>query len=273
MSAPPESAFALEHPTRVENQRAVELAPEPIPLRETADSPELLSPSERRLVRLGYDLHDGPLQDVAALGASLRYLQQELTSVVPKRHRGKLSGSFEDMTMLVLELETNLRELARSLEPTSIMQQDLRTVLEREVEKAGARGRVRIELRVEGEVGPLTASQRIAILRVVQESLANVADHSGARSASVTVNCLSDDVVVTILDDGTGFDVAATLARARRGGSLGLIGMGERARLLGGKFDIRSKPGHGTEIRLVLARWWPFRANGDAPESRPPSEA
>ena len=214
-------------------------------------------------MRLAYDLHDGPLQDVAALAASVRVLEGELASVLPRRHREKMHGSLEDLTVRLAELERNLRELAESFEPTSLVQQDLASALQHEVEKAAVRADVAVELRIDGELGPLTASQRIAILRIVQESLSNVCDHSGARRAIVTVTCDPDDVKVTVSDDGHGFDVSGTLASVRRNGTLGLVGMRERVRLLGGKFDIRSDPASGTTVTLVLARWWPFHADGE----------
>jgi len=252
----------IEAPRDGDPAVAVGAVPTPVALREAAD-PESLSPSERRLVRLAYDLHDGPLQDVAALAASARVLEAELAAVVARRHRGKMHSSFEDMAVRLAELERSLRELAEAFEPTSLVEQDLASALQREVEKASARTDVAVELRIEGELAPLTPSQRIAILRIVQESLANVCDHSGARRALVTVTCQPDDVKITVSDDGRGFDVSSTLDSVRRTGSLGLVGMRERVRLLGGKFDVRSDPGGGTTITLVLARWWPFKAQGE----------
>ena len=63
-----------------------------------------------------------------------------------------------------------------------------------------------------------------------------------------------------IVDDGRGFEVAKTLIRAAKRGRLGLVGMGERVRLLGGSFDVDSRPGGPTSISLVLPRWQPVAA-------------
>jgi signal transduction histidine kinase len=64
-----------------------------------------------------------------------------------------------------------------------------------------------------------------------------------------------------IADDGRGFEVAKTLIRAAKRGRLGLVGMGERVRLLGGRFDVDSRPGGPTTLRLVLPRWQPVTSS------------
>ena len=103
----------------------------------------------------------------------------------------------------------------------------------------------------------MTDSQRIAVLRIVQESLTNIREHSGARRVTVTVTSTAEDLVAEIRDDGRGFDVERTLVRSARNGRFGLIGMSERARLLGGRFDVRSAPGGPTVVSLVLPAWRP----------------
>jgi len=225
--------------------------------------PELLSPSERRLLRLRYDLHDGPLQDVAALAADLRVLESELLSSVPVADAEKMQGSLADMGVRLQELETNLRELAREFEPTTMIETEFRDALRHEVDKARRRAGIVIDVYIRGEFDSLTASQRIATLRIVQESLANVCEHSGATRAEITVEETGHNIHVQITDDGSGFDVEKTRARARGRGRLGLLGMSERIALLGGTFEIDSVPGRGTTITLVLERWQPPKQEGD----------
>ena len=83
-------------------------------------------------------------------------------------------------------------------------------------------------------------------------------EHSGATRAIVAVRAWIDYIEARIEDDGEGFDVSPTLVRAARGGRLGLVGMSERIRLLGGTFAIQSELGRGTSITLTLPRWKPL---------------
>jgi len=94
----------------------------------------------------------------------------------------------------------------------------------------------------------------------VQESLANVREHSGANEVQVKVHSGERGTEARIVDDGRGFEVAKTLIRAAKRGRLGLVGMGERVRLLGGSFDVESSPGGPTSISLMLPRWQPVTA-------------
>src|SRR5439155_8659217 len=101
-------------------------------------------------------------------------------------------------------------------------------------------------------------SQRIALFRIAQEGLANVREHAAATKVSVTLEQLSDGVRLTIIDDGDGFDVSHTVVSAARRGRLGLVGMSERVRLLGGSFSLTSSLGTGTQIVATLPSWTPM---------------
>jgi signal transduction histidine kinase len=91
----------------------------------------------------------------------------------------------------------------------------------------------------------------------VQESLTNIREHSNATQVGITVLSGPSELTAEIRDDGRGFDVERTLVRAARAGRFGLVGMSERVRLLGGRFDVRSRPGGPTTISLVLPAWRP----------------
>jgi signal transduction histidine kinase len=118
---------------------------------------------------------------------------------------------------------------------------------------------------VVGDFGGLSDSQRIAALRVVQEALANVREHSEARSVCIRVIERDGRVDGTVKDDGRGFDVAAMLDGASGRRRFGLAGMHERVRLLGGDLRIESTVGSGTCVSFVLAPW----SLGSAPSERP----
>ncbi len=91
-----------------------------------------------------------------------------------------------------------------------------------------------------------------ACYRIGKEALTNVARHSGAKTVSVVLERSGPEFRLIVADDGPGFDVAAATARAAGGASLGLLGMRERASLLGGHVDIASVPRRGTEVRATF---------------------
>jgi signal transduction histidine kinase len=104
-----------------------------------------------------------------------------------------------------------------------------------------------IHVKVEAEKVPdsLPDAVRTCVYRVVQETLQNVSRHSGARNATVTVHQTDGSLELTVEDDGHGFDPART-----RG--LGLLGMEERVKQLGGRLEIQSKPDKGTRLHVTL---------------------
>jgi signal transduction histidine kinase len=124
---------------------------------------------------------------------------------------------------------------------------------------------MRVTLEVSGDLDSMTASQRIALYRIVQEGLSNVREHSGAKEVRIRVHESVRGTEAQIVDDGRGFEVAKTLIRAAKRGRLGLVGMGERVRLLGGSFDVDSRPGGPTTLSLLLPHWQPVTAAA-APE-------
>jgi signal transduction histidine kinase len=176
---------------------------------------------------------------------------------VPVRTRRLVGGRLDDLSAQISVLESSLRDLARSLEPTSILGRPLVEVLRREVDKFETRGLTRVTLELGGEFDGLTASQRITIYRIVQEGLSNVRDHSEATEVRVTVDGRQGQINVQVEDNGKGFQVEPTMIRAAKDGRLGLVGIGERVRLLGGQFDLRSQVGGPTTLNVTLLRWRP----------------
>jgi signal transduction histidine kinase len=228
----------------------------------------LLESGERRLLRLGFDLHDGPIQDLVALAEDVRLAQSQVAEHVGGKARKLVAGRLEDLSAQILELDRTLRELAQSLEPAKVLECSIADVLRRDVDSFEARTNIRTTLEIGGDLDAMTASQRIALYRILQEGLANVREHSGATEVTIRVQGREHGIEAEIVDDGRGFDVAKTLIRAAKRGRLGLVGMGERVRLLGGSFDVASRPGGPTTLSLLLPRWQPVAAtNVVEPES------
>ena len=111
---------------------------------------------------------------------------------------------------------------------------------------------------LEGDLASISPSQRIALLSVIQEALNNVREHSSARHVEVDVALGPDGVVAQIMDDGCGFDLEKVLVSAASRGRIGLAGIHERVRLLGGVCRLESRPGGPTTISIMLPRWQPL---------------
>jgi signal transduction histidine kinase len=234
--------------------------------RSTSRDQTLHSASERRLLRIGFDLHDGPLQEIAALAADLRLARDQLDGSLEGSLRAILLGRFDDLGGRLAEIDQSLRELSHSLESSSVVDRPLPDVLHREVESFDRRTGLRTRFEVSGNFDQLSASQRIALFRIVQEALSNIREHTVATQVAVSLEELPTGTRVCIRDNGGGFDVAQTVVSAARRGRLGLVGMNERVRLLGGTFSLQSAPGANTELTVTLPRWQPIQA---APAERP----
>ena len=226
--------------------------------------PGLAAANERLLVRLGFDLHDGPLQQVYVLAQDVRLLREQVVSLVESGHREPVVGRFADLESQLSELHQDLRDLAHSLEPRSLLQQPLPDAVGRELAALNRRTGISTSIVVDGSFDALSASQRIALLRVLQEALSNIRQHSGSSQVAVTLrDGDTAGVCMEIRDDGHGFDPAAVVPDHEGQSSLGLAGMRERIRLLGGRLEIESAPGGPTVIRAALPLWLPSAATPD----------
>nr|MBI2904232.1 sensor histidine kinase [Chloroflexota bacterium] len=107
-----------------------------------------------------------------------------------------------------------------------------------------------VTVEIAGDERPLNSAIKIALFRVAQEALNNVIKHSGAEHARVRLDYELDAVRLRVEDDGCGFDVAGPIMGRRT--SWGLLGMQERAALLGGQFRVESRPGAGTQVDMVI---------------------
>jgi signal transduction histidine kinase len=218
---------------------------------------ELVSGTERRLVRLGFDLHDGPLQEVVALAADLRIAREQLSSVLGGEEQALVAGRFDDFHARLESLDASLRQLAHSIRSTSAVERPLEDVLRNELYALTSRTGIAGEFSAQGCAADLTDSQKIVLYRVVQEALANVRKHSNASRVDVRMQVKANYVSITVADDGCGFDGRTTMDRALRSDRLGLAGISERVRLLGGAVDIEACAGNGVVVRATLPRWRP----------------
>lgn len=190
---------------------------------------------ERR--RLARDLHDEVNQ---ALTAILLRLEALNLAAPPE-----LGDELGELKRLVNQAMSELLALARQLRPTALDDHGLMPAVESQVRRFAVQTGIEAELRTSGEP-QLAPEQEIAVFRIAQEALANVARHAGATHVDVDLRASSEGIELCVRDDGLGFD-PVTCARG-----LGLGGMAERARLAGGELMIDSLPGEGTSLLLTV---------------------
>jgi two-component system sensor histidine kinase UhpB len=191
---------------------------------------------ERR--RLARDLHDEVNQALTAILLRLEALAHD----APQR-----AGEVAELKRLVNQAMEELLNLARQLRPSALDDHGLVPAIDAQLKRFAARTGIEARLHTEGEVTGLGDDVHTAIYRVAQEALANVARHAGATAVEVTLSTNGGRAELMVRDDGKGFDPASV-----NGDGLGLKGMSERARLVGGELDVRSTPGSGTTVTLRI---------------------
>jgi len=189
---------------------------------------------ERR--RLARDLHDEVNQALTAILLRLEALAQETP---PER-----APELIELKRLVNQAMEELLNLARQLRPSALDDHGLVAALETQLKRFSARTGVEARLDTGGDPDRVAEVVQTAIYRVAQEALTNITRHAGATIVELVVAQTNGEVELRVSDDGRGFDPTA------RGRGLGLVGMAERARLVGGELDVRSAPGGGTTITL-----------------------
>ncbi|HEY0017802.1 MAG TPA: ATP-binding protein [Longimicrobium sp.] len=210
-------------------------------LREVAST--ALNAAEEERKRIARELHDETAQLLAALLIRIRVVKNASGS-------DAVAGPLEDMRREIGHALNGVRRFARGLRPPALDELGLIPAIESHVRSI--REITEIDLSLDSDSttdDDLPPEASLAVYRIVQEALSNVVRHSGATRAAVRVVREPDRLVVTVEDDGHGFNVPEVRAT---GGGLGLFGMGERAAYLGGRVEVQSAPGTGTRVRAEI---------------------
>jgi PAS domain S-box-containing protein len=197
---------------------------------------------ERR--HLARELHDEIGQSLTAIGINLQAVKRSCgASMLPQ---------LEECIGIVDSAIQQVRHLSLDLRPTMLddlgLVSALRWYLDHQAQRVGYRAR----LAADADDVCVCPAIATAAFRVAQEALTNVARHARARRVNVRLRLRDGAVRLVVRDDGAGFNPKATLRRGGNGEGLGLLGMRERAALLGGRVSIHSAPGRGTEVRLIV---------------------
>ena len=199
--------------------------------------------------RIAHALHDDAGQILVSVHLALESASRDL----PEAARAR----FDQVHRLLDEVEQHLRRMSHELRPTIL--DDLGLLPALDFLARGLAARSGVAIRVEGPAPPrLAPPVETALYRVVQEALHNAVRHAHPAAIDVRLERACGALRLTVRDDGGGFDPATTRRRGARG--LGLLAMRERLDAVGGRLDIDSAPGRGTEIRISI----PYEEGHDA---------
>lgn len=203
---------------------------------------------EEERARIARELHDGPVQYLVALRRQLDLLER-------LQARQERQDVLKEMDELVDRAIQDLREFSRNLRPPILDDFGLGYAVEWLADQVQRSG-IETSVSVEGKPRRLDREIEVACFRIAQEALANCMKHAKASKIEVKLFFGEDAVEIRVNDNGRGFEYPGSLTSLARAGQMGLVGMFERAELLGGSVSIRSEPAKGTSVLAKI----PLRA-------------
>jgi signal transduction histidine kinase/ligand-binding sensor domain-containing protein len=204
-------------------------------------SRKLMAAQEQERQRIAGELHDDLGQNLLVIKNWALMAQREPTAASPINYLEEISGAASQTI-------DEVRRIAYNLRPYQIAEIGLSRALESMLKRLKESTEIELDWSVDPIDGLLAPENEINLFRIVQEGVTNIIKHSKASAATVTVTRTDAHISLTIEDDGRGF--SADDVKERRG--LGLTGIEERARIMGGEAKIQSAPNRGTVIRVEI---------------------
>jgi len=207
---------------------------------------QTLAAREEEQRRIGRELHDGPVQ-------SLVLLWRKLDTLDGAAGQGQV-GAVDEARELAESTADELRRISRALRPSVLDDLGLAPALKSEATALARRMGINVRFLKAGDEERLPAEIELTLLRVAQEALHNVERHAGASKVTVRIAWERERVHLTVRDDGRGFEALPSASDLLDAGKLGLVGIQERVRLVGGSVALRGRPGEGTTIDVFAPK-------------------
>lgn len=241
-------AFQVETERKIADLQAAQL--EESQQRETMRGElfrRVVAAQEAERQRIARDLHDETGQSLTAIGMGLRGLAGKLSP----RNKEAL-GTLHKLETLSADSLKELERLISDLRPSHLDDLGLSAALRWYAGRIQEHSRINVRVDILGEECNLEEATRIAVFRIIQESLNNIIKHAHATNVNIHLQFEKKNVRIQVRDNGTGFDPGRVNRQRSNRPSLGLAGMQERAGLLGGTVSIQSRPGYGTQVEAVI---------------------
>lgn len=206
----------------------------------------LITAQEAERTRLARELHDDLSQSLALLSVDLELFGQK-----PLSAPDQINARMQVFSSQVKDLSSEVHRLSHELHPAKLEQLGLTAALRGFCKELSAAHQMAVHFEAGDVPRTLPNDVALCLYRITQEALQNVIKHSGAASAQVTLACAENEILLSVVDDGEGFDAATVQGH----GSLGLVSMRERVRLVRGRLSVESKRNEGTrvEVRVPLS--------------------
>ena len=212
---------------------------------QTSFSQQLIDSQERERRRISSEMHD-------SLGQHLAVLRQRARTGLEPGSAQDPRQVLEEIVSVAGELDAEIKEIAYGLRPYQLDRLGLTKTIRMMVQRVGKQCGIDCAADVEPIDDAFAAAAHIHVFRIVQESVNNIVKHAQATRATVTARRERRTVVIRIEDNGRSFRPDAAEPDVLSNGGLGLMGIRERVRILGGTVDIRSTPGAGTALTMTL---------------------
>jgi signal transduction histidine kinase len=207
---------------------------------------QIVTAQEAERQRIARELHDETGQSLTAIGLGLRGVQSTF-----KTNPLLAQQQLRELESHAGRAIDELRRLVSDLRPSQLDDLGLVAALRWYTQEVETRAGIKITLETQGR-RTLTPTLSTVLFRIAQEALTNVVRHAKAKHAWVHLCLEATAVHLSVRDDGQGFDPKRELAHRNSRAAWGLIGMQERATLVGGSVDVISSTGHGTEVTVIV---------------------
>jgi two-component system sensor histidine kinase DegS len=207
---------------------------------------QIIEAQELERQHLSRQMHDGPAQSLTNL-----ILQAEIVERLFDSDPGKARAELGNLKAAANSTFQRIRDFIFDLRPMMLDDLGLIPTLKRYGQTFESKHHISTQLTTQGEMA-LPSYLEVAIFRSTQELMNNVARHAHATRVQVTLDLQGDPVIVTVEDDGSGFDVESVLTAVRQRGSSGLANLEKRIQMLRGKVQFQSSTGRGTKVRIEL---------------------
>ena len=205
----------------------------------------ITSAQEEERLRLARELHDDTIQSVIALKQRVQLAQKSVKDQTSRR-------TLSELEKLAEQTIENLRRMTRALRPIYLEDLGLVTALEMLVRETSQNNMVELGFQRIGEERRLSHEVELALYRIAQEALSNVVRHSQATQAELLIVYREQETRLEVHDNGIGFDMPKSPTDFAPNGHFGLLGIRERADLIGARLEVESAPGKGTRLKVRL---------------------
>ena len=209
---------------------------------------QIIKAQEEERYRVSREIHDGPAQDLANI-----LYQASITERLIDMDPDEAKGSIQELKQQVRNCLTDIRQIIFDMRPMSLDDLGFLPALQQFLLKMKDRGVLEVSLQIDGHEKEIPKHVGVVLFRMIQEALNNVSRHAGTDKASVRLLFTEPALSILIVDTGAGFDMdEAQKERSEGEGHFGMVGMKERAAIVGAELNITSAKGKGTRVHIRL---------------------